>query len=119
MTQKDRLSAFRLRLKGLSYEQIGRQLGYDSHTVYLDLRNCLRGNWKPLKWKIRYPAICEYTEEECGGSMKALADRCGLSPNTLYNIFYSDQPPGPKVTQALERVIGKPRAELFREEDTP
>ena len=117
MDRTDRIKAFRMRMDGSSWDEIGDELGYEPSTVYNDLRNCMKR--PPRQPNIRFPGLRRYVMEECGGSISVLADRCGLSVNSLYASLGNGHKTNPSfdIIRAITSTTGKTYEELFEEED--
>ena len=110
MTRQERLEAFTRRIDGATWEEIGAALGYAPTTVWKDLHNCITA--MPRRPNIRYPGLRRYVEEECGGSVRQLARRCGVKEAVLYYSL-SDGVPNRDTVQAILSATGRPYEELF------
>lgn len=110
MTRQERLEAFTRRIDGATWEEIGAALGYAPTTVWKDLHNCI--TTMPRRPNIRYPGLRRYVEEECGGSVRQLARRCGVKEAVLYYSL-SEGVPNRDTVQAILSATGRPYEELF------
>lgn len=93
MTNTERKTAFALRLGGESWEEIGRKLSYEESTVRQDLERCLHRGGRTVQTV--YPVLGRFIDRNCGGSIRAFAQDCGLSPRLLYDVL-----PGRKTMSA-------------------
>ena len=110
MTRQERLEAFTRRLDGATWEEIASSLGYAPKTVRDDIHRCITA--MPRRPNIRYPGLRRYVEEECGGSVRQLARRCGVKEAVLYYSL-SDGVPSRDTVQAILSATGKTYEELF------
>lgn len=114
MTKHERMEAFRLRLDGSSWEQIGVILGYTARTVRDDIYNCIAR--RPRQPNIKFAGLRRYVVEECGGSVRKLAREAGVDENLLYRTLPSGEIP-PETKEALVKSTGRTRRELFGPEE--
>ena len=114
MTRRERIDAFRLRLDGSSWEQIGSILGYSPRTVRDDLYHCIVR--KPRQPNIKPAGLRRYVAEECGGSVRKLARETGVDENLLYRTLPTGQIP-PETAAELVRATGRTYQELFGPEE--
>lgn len=116
MTKAEKLTAFQMRMEGISWDDIGEALGYCGTTVYQDIQNSLR---RPKILNVRFPLIKNYIERECGGSLKLFAKMCGLSENTLYGCFSRKlhRDPSKETIDAILKQTGMSYQEAFMEEE--
>lgn len=110
MTREERLTAFRRRLDGETWEEIGQELGYAPKTVRDDLHRCITA--MPRKPNIRYSGLRRYVEETCGGSVRQLSRLCGVKEAVLYYSL-SAGTPSESTIQAILSATGKTYKELF------
>lgn len=116
MTKQERLKAFEMRLDGENWSQIGRALGYSSGAVKQDLLGCVLT--KPHQITCVYPAIRRVITEDYGGSVRALADACGISYGAMYYTLSGKCFVKPERQEIISAAIGIPASEAFtREED--
>lgn len=114
MTNEERRRAFALRLAGRSWAEIGRSLGYSGGCVRHDLLSCLdRGPRQP---NIRYPVLRRYVMDHCDGSVKRLAQECGVSANTLYSVLRGISAPQKSLVDKLLYSTGLTYEQAFQEE---
>lgn len=113
MTRAERMEAFRRRLDGGTWEEIGAAMGYAPQTVRDDLHRCITA--LPRRPNIRYPGLRRYVEEQCGGSVRTLARRCGVKEAVLYYCL-SVGTPTDETIQSIISATGKPYEELFDHE---
>ena len=116
MTKQERLKAFEMRLDGSSWSEIGRELGYTSTTVKQDLQGCVLS--KPYQINCAYPAIRRIITERYDGSIRALADACGITYNAMYYTMSGKCIVSDQRKKLIANVLGIPPEEAFqREED--
>lgn len=113
MTREERFDAFRRRLDGATWEEIGAALGYAPQTVRDDLRRCVTA--MPRRPNIRYPGLRRYVEEFCGGSVRQLSRLCGVKEAVLYYSLSAGTPSSATI-QAILAATGKTHEELFGNE---
>ena len=100
MTRNDRMLAFRLRLDGLSWRQVGTALGYDPRSVQRDMEQVVsRGQRRP---KTPYVGFSRYITQYCGGSMREFARQCELPYSTVYAVLSGGRCAG---EETLERML--------------
>lgn len=115
MTNQDRIRAFRMRLDGSSWVQIGRELNYTPQHIRQDLeRICCR---KPRQLACAYPVLRRVIAEDYGGSISAFADACGLSYGAMYYTLSGTCTPSQERQKDICSVIGIPPEEAFRQEE--
>ena len=114
MTNEERRRAFALRLDGMSWERIGKTLGYCGTTISNDLSLCLRRG--PRRLAICYPALRRYVVEQCGGSVKQLSAACRLPYSTLKSVLAGRQNPSKAVVDAILQATGLPYEAAFEKE---
>lgn len=101
MTRNDKIRAFRLRLDGLSWRQVGDALGYDGRSVQRDVEQVVRrGQRRP---KTPYAGFSRYITRFCGGSMQEFARRCDLPYSTVYAVLSGERAGG---ADTLDRMLG-------------
>ena len=114
MTRRERIDAFRLRLDGSTWEQIGATLGYSPRTVRDDLYHCIVR--KPRQPNIKPAGLRRYVVEVCGGSVRKLARETGVDENLLYRTLPTGQIP-PDAREALVIATGRTYEDLFGQEE--
>ena len=91
MTKEERELAERMRLAGKTWVEIGEILNYDAETVRVAvLRQGRRESG------IIYPAIKDYIQRECNGSIYSFSCRCKMSKSTMYAIICGGEKPSRK-----------------------
>ena len=116
MTKQERLKAFEMRLDGCKWIEIARALGYTSTTVKQDLQGCVLS--KPYQINCVYPAIRRIITDRYDGSIRALADACGITYNAMYYTMSGKCPVSAQRKKIISNVLGIPPEEAFqREED--
>lgn len=116
MTKHERLKAFEMRLDGSNWSEIGRELGYTSTTVKQDLQGCILS--KPYQINCVYPAIRRIITDRYDGSIRALADACGITYNAMYYTMSGKCIVSDQRKKIIANVLGIPPEEAFqREED--
>lgn len=116
MTKHERLKAFEMRLDGSNWSEIGRELGYTSTTVKQDLQGCVLS--KPYQINCVYPAIRRIITDRYDGSIRALADACGITYNAMYYTMSGKCIVSDQRKKIIANVLGIPPEEAFqREED--
>ena len=116
MTKQERLKALEMRLDGSNWSEIGRELGYTSTTVKQDLQGCVLS--KPYQVNCVYPAIRRIITDRYDGSIRALADACGITYNAMYYTMSGKCIVSDQRKKILANVLGIPPEEAFqREED--
>ena len=116
MTKQERLKAFEMRLDGSNWSEIGRELGYTSTTVKQDLQGCILS--KPYQINCVYPAIRRIITDRYDGSIRALADACGITYNAMYYTMSGKCIVSDQRKKIIANVLGIPPEEAFqREED--
>ena len=116
MTKHERLKAFEMRLDGSNWSEIGRELGYSSTTIKQDLLGCVMT--KPYQVNCVYPAIRRIITDRYDGSIRALADACGITYNAMYYTMSGKCIVSDQRKKIIANVLGIPPEEAFqREED--
>ena len=116
MTKQERLKAFEMRLDGCKWIEIARALGYTSTTVKQDLQGCVLS--KPYQINCAYPAIRRIITDRYDGSIRALADACGITYNAMYYTMSGKCIVSDQRKNKIANVLGIPPEEAFqREED--
>lgn len=115
MTKQERLKAFEMRLDGSNWSEIGRELGYTSTTVKQDLQGCVLS--KPYQINCAYPAIRRIITERYDGSIRALADACGITYNAMYYTMSGKCIVSDQRKKIIANVLGIPPEEAFQRED--
>lgn len=111
MTRNDRIQAFRLRLDGLSWRQVGEVLGYDGRSVQRDVEQVVRrGQRRP---KTPYAGFSSYIIRFCGGSIQEFARQCCLPYSTVYAVLTGDRAAGEETLERLLTVTGLTVEEAF------
>ena len=82
MTNRERVEAFRMRLEGKRWEEIGDEIGYTAETVYRDLTNALK---MPAPKPCAYPWLQGYIDEHFGGSISAF---CAAIDGTTPSFYF-------------------------------
>ena len=115
MTKQERLKAFEMRLDGSNWSEIGRELGYTSTTVKQDLQGCILS--KPYQVNCVYPAIRRIITDRYDGSIRALADACGITYNAMYYTMSGKCIVSDQRKKIIANVLGIPPEEAFQRED--
>ena len=115
MTKHERLKAFEMRLDGSNWSEIGRELGYTSTTVKQDLQGCILS--KPYQINCAYPAIRRIITDRYDGSIRALADACGITYNAMYYTMSGKCIVSDQRKKIISNVLGIPPEEAFQRED--
>ena len=115
MTKHERLKAFEMRLDGSNWSEIGRELGYTSTTVKQDLQGCILS--KPYQVNCVYPAIRRIITDRYDGSIRALADACGITYNAMYYTMSGKCIVSDQRKKIIANVLGIPPEEAFQRED--
>ena len=115
MTKQERLKAFEMRLDGSNWSEIGRELGYTSTTVKQDLQGCVLS--KPYQINCAYPAIRRIITDRYDGSIRALADACGITYNAMYYTMSGKCIVSDQRKKIIANVLGIPPDEAFQRED--
>ena len=115
MTKHERLKAFEMRLDGSNWSEIGRELGYTSTTVKQDLQGCVLS--KPYQINCVYPAIRRIITDRYDGSIRALADACGITYNAMYYTMSGKCIVSDQRKKIIANVLGIPPEEAFQRED--
>ena len=116
MTKQERLQAFEMRLDGCKWSEIARKLGYTQTTVKQDLQGCVLT--KPYQINCPYTAIRRIITDRYDGSIRALADECGITYNAMYYTLSGKCPVSAQRQKIIANVLGIPPEEAFqREED--
>ena len=115
MTKQERLKAFEMRLDGSNWSEIGRELGYTSTTVKQDLQGCVLS--KPYQINCVYPAIRRIITDRYDGSIRALADACGITYNAMYYTMSGKCIVSDQRKKIIANVLGIPPEEAFQRED--
>lgn len=80
------LRAFKLRVEGKSFEEIGYVIGYSADTVERNLSGVLKGKTcrrvKVLKSR-EYPKLAEYITTRHDGFAARFSEKCGVSVTSL------------------------------------
>ena len=116
MTRSERIQAFQMRLDGKSWTAIGAALGYTPNGVRLDILNAIKHT--PRQITCVYPAIREYIELECGGSVERFAHHCNIPPGTMSNLVTGHHKPNMETTRLILAATGLTFEDAFRQEDT-
>ena len=115
MTKQERLKAFEMRLDGSNWSEIGRELGYTSTTVKQDLQGCILS--KPYQVNCVYPAIRRIITDRYDGSIRALADACGITYNAMYYTMSGKCIVSDQRKKIISNDLGIPPEEAFQRED--
>ena len=115
MTKQERLKAFEMRLDESNWSEIGRELGYTSTTVKQDLQGCVLS--KPYQINCAYPAIRRIITDRYDGSIRALADACGITYNAMYYTMSGKCIVSDQRKKIIANVLGIPPEEAFQRED--
>lgn len=117
MNNEDRKKAFAMRLNGATYEEIAEALHYDPGTVARDLKLVLER--KARQPKIMYPAILDYVQRHCSGSIEVFARRMGVSPHRLRLVLVHGAMPSEHMLTKVSEQMGMKREEAFSHVDLP
>ena len=85
LTNRERIEAFRMRLQGMTWEEIGDEIGYTADTVYRELSYIMKNAYtKPCA----YPYLQRLIEDKFGGSISAFcASIDGTSPSFYFRFL--------------------------------
>lgn len=111
MTTKDRLLAFELRAKGLTWDEIGARLSYDGSTVAKDVKRVVTTGPRKLTLP---PPLEAYVAAHCGGDLAVLAHQLEVSPQWLRKVFRGRAKPSPALRANLARLTGLSGEEVFQ-----
>ena len=115
MRDAEKLRAFELRLRGMSWMRIGMELNYDPNTVYRAVVQAVDAPKKlPL---IRYPALCRACLERYDGSIPLMAEALGVNAATLKSQLSGASAVTVKTIEAVRAVLGLTYEEAFRREE--
>lgn len=111
MTRNDRMLAFRLRLDGLSWKQVGMAMGYDGRSVQRDVEKVVsRGQRRP---RTAFAGLSRYITQYCGGSMREFARQCELPYSTVYAVLSGERAAGEETLERMLFVTGLTMEEAF------
>ena len=104
MTRKDRLTAFSMRLDGMTWAQIGKCLSYSPGAVSKDLHRVLeKEQAAPV---LLYPNLQRYMEKQCYGSVEAFAHAMHVSPHRLRCVLIYGDEPAESLVQKITEATG-------------
>ena len=113
MTNYERLEAFRLRMEGYTYEQIGAKLHYSARNVQKDLQSVVEKT--AVNPNIIYPKLEEIIRTQCGGSINAFARVLQISPTELYKFLIHGATPSKRLLERIEAVTRLTREEALQD----
>jgi predicted transcriptional regulator len=110
LTREERELAFAMRLDGKTWEEIAEAIGYDTESVRKDIERVLH---RKHYSRIIYPAIKDYIQRECNGSIYSFACRCNMSKSTMYSIICEGEKPSRKSVAKILEETGLKYKEAF------
>lgn len=116
MTRADRIKAFRMRIDGMSWADIGHQLGYDSSSVYRDIKNCISSPRCPSR--IIYPALFKICVEQFDGSILQMSKELGISDSALRSCLFGKSRPTARIIDAVRSRFGLTYESAFAKEES-
>lgn len=111
MNREERIKAFTMRLDGFSWEDIGKEIGYEPSTVFCDVSRCIKKRRRPVS--IVYPALREMCYQKFDGSLSNMAKALGLSESTLRSQMNGTCQPSGNTIRAILSVFGMTFEEAF------
>ena len=111
MTKENRVRAFAMRCDGMTWEQIGEELHYDSGSVSKALHTVLEAPKRVPR--VRFPAMRRFLAERCDNSIQVFAGMLGVSPHRLRRVLvHGDRPPR-SMCRKIEQATGLPEGVAF------
>lgn len=111
MTFDDRKTAFEMRCRGKTWEEIGAAMHYDASSVRKDIESVVEQG--PRISPIIYPAIRKYVLENCKGSTEAFARSIGASPSRMREVLHQGRTPRYDLLQKILKKTGLTEEEAF------
>ena len=112
MTNPERERAFSLRLLGLSWEEIGAELGYTGQAVRKDLKWCLSAQ-RINETQIPYPRLARYISGRYRGNVGAFLKDVGLPRDRGYDQLHGKTPMTPEVVEQIAFHTGLLKREIL------
>lgn len=113
MTKEERLEAFRLRMEGKTYKQIGEKLHYSPWAVQKDLQTVVEKD--AVNPNILYPRLEEIIRTQCGGSINAFARVLQVSRTDLRQFLIHGAAPSERLLERIEAVTRLSREEALED----
>ena len=114
MTKEERLEAFRLRMEGKTYEEIGAKLHYSARNVQKDLQSVVEKT--AVNPNIIYPKLEEIIRTQCGGSINAFARALQVSRTDLRQFLIHGAAPSERLLERIEAVTRLTREEALQDD---
>lgn len=111
MTNKERMSAFEMRLSGMTWGEVAAALHYSKATVERDIKSCILG--RKRKSICIYPALKEVLVRDYGGSIQRLADAVGLPYSSAYCCLTGITSPAYKTGRKICAFLGLTPEQAF------
>ena len=118
MTNNERRRAFDLRLKGCTWAEIGRDLGYTYQAVQQDMEHVLTATF-PNECRCPYPALADYIRLHHEGSISEFIRECGLPRKKSFNIIMGREPMTEDVEDRISFHTGIRKALLHQRRANP
>lgn len=110
MTKEQKIEAFRMRLDGCTYQEIGERFGLRKQAVHQSLAHPTRRVSCPEN--IAYPGLARWMTEN-GVARRALAERCGMADSNMSSLLLGRTNPTKKYIDSILAVTGLSYEEAF------
>lgn len=115
MTNDERRRAFDLRLKGMPWGEIAKEMNYSRYAVEEDIKKIVGGRRKTFR--CIYPALRDEIISNHYNSVVTFALDCGISYETMYACLSGRSVPGAKLKKRICEATGLSEEEAFRREE--
>lgn len=106
MSNNELARAFRMRLEGAGWPEIGAEFGYNSDWVRQAMRQIVCGKARKRLESPAYPDLARYITSRYDGSIKAFSRACGIRDNVLSRMLRGIAKPREKTLDKIRAFAG-------------
>lgn len=118
MTNKEKETAFAMRIRGATYTEISKKIGYTPQAIREMMIGAVRINYT-FRLPVIYPAISQYIVEHCDGRISTFAEACGVKECSVRSFLAGRTSGKAKTRQSILDYTGLDPETAFAREDEP